>query len=146
MASRRPTGRLFIGAWAGILMLMAGQVVDLRWHAANSRRFERASDQLGAHWLIWLGVLVLLVVAVVGARRVLSRWYLGFRLLLLAVACHLLVDGWHFWEHYNLHDPVVPHVLLAILKGVMLAAVVSATPTTTTSTSIWSGDHRPRPH
>jgi hypothetical protein len=139
MASRRPTGRLLVSAWTGILMLMAGQVVDLRWHAANGRGFERASDQVGAHWLIWLGVLVLLIVAVVGARRVPSRWYLGFRLLLLAVACHVLVDGWHFWEHYNLRDPVVPHVLLAILKGVMLAAVVSAMPTTTTSISIWSG-------
>jgi hypothetical protein len=82
--------------------------VDLRWHAANRRRFERASDQFGAHWLIWLGVLVLLIVAVVGASRVPSRWYVGFRLLLLAVACHVLVDGWHFWEHYNLRDPVIP--------------------------------------
>ena len=95
-------------------------------------------------------MLVLLVVTVVGARRVPSRWYVGFRLLLLAVACHLLVAGWHFWEHYNLRDPLVPHLLLAILKGVMLAAVVTATPTMTTSISIWSGDHshgrtEPRP-
>jgi hypothetical protein len=27
MASRRPTGRPLVGAWAGILMLMAGRVI-----------------------------------------------------------------------------------------------------------------------
>lgn len=140
MAASGPTGRLLVGAWTGIAMLMAGQVVDLRWHAAHGRRFERASDQVGAHWLIWLGVLVLLLVAVVGARRAQSRWYTGFRLLLLAVVCHVLIDGWHFWEHYNLRDPVVPHVLLASLKAVMLAGVITAIPTTTTSISIWSAD------
>jgi len=144
MAASGPTGRLLVGAWTGILLLVAGQVVDLRWHAANGRRFETASDQAGAHWVIWLGVLVLLIVAVAGARQVPSRWFAGFRLLLLAVVCHVLIDGWHFWEHYNLRDPVVPHVLLAILKAVMLAAVISATPTTTTSISIWSGDGKER--
>jgi hypothetical protein len=54
MAAGGSTGRLLVGAWAGIVMLMAGQVVDLRWHAANGG-FETASDQVGAHWLIWLG-------------------------------------------------------------------------------------------
>jgi hypothetical protein len=131
VAASEPTRRLLVGAWTGIAMMLAGQVVDLRWHAANGRRFERASDQVGAHWLIWLGVLVLLVVAMIGARRIPSRWYVGFRLLLLAVVGHVLVDGWHFWEHYNLIDPVVPHLLLAILKAVMLAG--------------WSRRCRPRP-
>jgi hypothetical protein len=145
VAASGPTRRLLVGAWTGIAMMLAGQVVDLRWHAANGRRFERASDQVGAHWLIWLGVLVLLVVAMIGARRIPSRWYVGFRLLLLAVVGHVLVDGWHFWEHYNLRDPVVPHLLLAILKAVMLAGVVTAMPTTTTSISIWSANGEERP-
>jgi len=38
------TGRLLVGAWTGIVMLIAGQVVDLRWHRANGG-FETASDQ-----------------------------------------------------------------------------------------------------
>jgi hypothetical protein len=145
VAASGPTRRLLVGAWTGIVMLLAGQVVDLRWHAANGRRFERAADQVGAHWLIWLGVAVLLVVAVVGARRIPSRWYVGFRLLLLAVVCHALIDGWHFWEHYHLRDPVVAHLLLAILKAAMLAGVVTTIPTTTTSISIWSGNGQARP-
>ena len=43
-ASGPTTGRLLVGAWTGIVMLMAGQVVDLRWHRANGG-FETASDQ-----------------------------------------------------------------------------------------------------
>lgn len=144
MAASRSTGRLLVGAGAGIVMLMAGQLVDLRWHAVHGRRFERAADQLGAHWLIWLGVLVLLIVGVVGARRVPSRWFVGFRLLLVAAVCHVLIDGWHFWEHYNIRDPVVAHVLLAILKVAMVAGVITAIPTTTTSISIWSGNGNQR--
>jgi hypothetical protein len=39
----------------------------------------------------------------------------------------------------------VPHLLLAILKAVMLAGVVTAMPTTTTSISIWSANGEERP-
>jgi hypothetical protein len=49
----------------------------------------------------------------------------------------VLIDVWHFWEHYNLRDPVVAHTLLALLKAVMLAGVITATPTTTTDITIW---------
>jgi len=136
MAAHRSTGNLLVGAWTGIVMLIAGQVVDLRWHTANGG-FETASDQVGAHWLIWLGVLVLLLVGAAGARRVPSRWYVGYRLLLVAAVCHVLVDVWHFWEHYNLRDPVVAHTLLAVLKAVMLAGVITATPTQTSDITIW---------
>jgi hypothetical protein len=82
-------------------------VIDLRWHAIHPG-FERAADQLQAHWLIWLGVLVTLAAAAVGARRVLSSWYSGYRLLLLASVAYALSSAWHFWEHANLRDPVAP--------------------------------------
>lgn len=83
-------------------MLMAGQVDDLRWHAANGG-FETAADQVGGHCLIWLGVLDLLVVGAVGARRVPSPWYVGYRLLLasgLIVVGRLLRRAWttYRWE------------------------------------------------
>jgi hypothetical protein len=57
MATSGSTSRLLAGAWTGIALQAAGQVVDLRWHATHPG-FERAADQLRAHWLIWLGVLV----------------------------------------------------------------------------------------
>src|SRR4030095_13207917 len=139
MAASRPTGRLLVGAGAGIVMLMAGQLVDLRWHARHGRGLGRAADQLWAH-----AALLLVSGGVLGARRVPARWFVGFRLLLVAAVCHVLIDGWHFWEHYNLRDPVVAHVLLAILKVAMVAGVITTIPTTTTSISIWSGNGNQR--
>ena len=126
MAPGGPTSRLLGGVWAGIALQVAGQVIDLRWHATHPD-FERAADQLRAHWLIWLGVLVTLLAAAVGARRVPSSWYSGYRLLLLASVVYALSSGWHFWEHANLRDPAAPHVLVAIGKAAILAGAVSAT-------------------
>jgi hypothetical protein len=127
MAASGPTSRLLLaGVWTGIALQAAGQVIDLRWHASHPG-FERAADQLQAHWLIWLGVLVTLLVAAVGASRVPSNWYSGYRLLLLAGVAYALSSGWHFWEHAQLRDPVAPHVLVAIGKAAILAGAISAT-------------------
>jgi hypothetical protein len=95
--------------------------------ACHPPRLERAADQVQAHWLIWLGVLVTLVVAAVGASRVPSSWHSGYRLLLLAGVAYALSSGWHFWEHAQLRDPVAPHVLVAIGKAAILAGAISAT-------------------
>jgi hypothetical protein len=122
LASRR----LLAGVWTGIALQAAGQVIDLRWHATHPG-FERAADQLQAHWLIWLGVLLTLLVAAVGASRVPSSWSSGYRLLLLAGVAYALSSAWHFWEHANLRDPAAPHVLVAIGKAAILAGAVSAT-------------------
>jgi hypothetical protein len=126
MAASGPTSRLLAGVWTGIALQVVGQVIDLRWHATHPG-FERATDQLQAHWLIWLGVLITLVAAAVGARQVPTSWSTGYRLLLLAGVVYALSSGWHFWEYYQLRDPVAPHVLVAIGKAAILAGAVSAT-------------------
>lgn len=120
------TSRLLAGVWTGIAVQVVGQVIDLRWHATHPG-FERAADQVQAHWLIWLGVAITLVVAGVGASRVPSSWATGYRLLLLAGVVYALSAGWHFWEHYQLRDPAAPHVLEAIGKAAILAGAISAT-------------------
>jgi hypothetical protein len=127
MAASGPTSRrLLAGVWTGITLQVAGQVIDLRWHATHPG-FERAADQVQAHWLIWLGVLVTVVVAAVGARHVPSSWYSGYRLLLLAGLAYALSSAWHFWEHAQLRDPAAPHVLVALGKAAILAGAISAT-------------------
>lgn len=127
MAASSPTSRLLLaGVWTGIALQVVGQVIDLRWHATHPG-FERAADQLQAHWLIWLGVLLTLVAAAVGAGRVPSSWYGGYRLLLLAGVAYALSSAWHFWEHANLRDPAAPHVLVALGKAAIVAGAVSAT-------------------
>jgi hypothetical protein len=55
----------------------AGQLIDLRWPATHPG-LERATDQLQAHWLIWLGALLTLAAATVGASRVPSSWVTGY--------------------------------------------------------------------
>jgi hypothetical protein len=126
MAASGPTSRLLAGVWTGIALQLAGQVVDLRWHATHPG-FERASDQLQAHWLIWLGVAITLVAAAVGARQVPTSWSGGYRLLLLAGVAYALSSAWHFWEHAQLRDPAAPHVLVAVGKAAILAGAISAT-------------------
>jgi hypothetical protein len=117
MAAGGPTSRwLLAGVWTGIALQVVGQVIDLRWHATHPG-FERATDQLQAHWLIWLGALLTLLAAAVGTKRVPSSWFSGYRLLLLAGVGYALSSAWHFWEHANLRDPAAPHVLVAIGKA-----------------------------
>jgi hypothetical protein len=127
MAASGPTNRLLLaGVWTGIALQAAGQAIDLRWHATHPG-FERATDQLQAHWLIWLGVVVTLAAAAVGASRVPSGWFSGYRLLLLAGVAYAASSAWHFWEHANLRDPAAPHVLVAIGKAAILVGAISAT-------------------
>ena len=68
--------RLSLGRWVaiGVALLLAGRLIDLAWHVTHPE-FETASDQLRAHAVVWLGVLLLLLIAVRGVpdhRRSLS--------------------------------------------------------------------------
>ena len=92
--------------------MTAGRVVDLQWHATHAE-FETGADQIQAHWLAWLGALILLIVATIGAG---VRRYRSPGLLLLFASAWLYagVAVWHFWLHQQLRDPDLPHVLLAV--------------------------------
>ena len=61
--------RALQGLWVAVAVQVAGRIVDGLWHASHDE-FETTSDQLQAHWLIWVGVLLALVVAY-GAVRAL---------------------------------------------------------------------------
>jgi hypothetical protein len=97
---------------AGALVMTAGRALDLRWHATHDE-FETGIDQLQAHWLAWLGALILLATGAVGVRRRIYRSP-GFAVLFVAASLYAAVAGWHFWLHQNLRDPDLPHVLLAL--------------------------------
>jgi drug/metabolite transporter (DMT)-like permease len=93
---------------------------DLAWHASHEE-FETASDQLLAHWLAWLGALILLAAAaLVLAQR---RGTLAVTAVLVGAAGYATVAVWHFYEHSQHRDPDAPHVLLAVTQIVMLAGV-----------------------
>ncbi len=118
--------RLVVWVWVAIGVQLVGQLIDVRWHATHDE-FEGGVEQLQAHWLLWLGAILTLVVAYLGTRALSSPWYWGYSLLLIATVFYVLASVWHFFEHLNLRDPALPHVLIAIGKSGMVAGAISAT-------------------
>jgi hypothetical protein len=113
--------------WISIAVQLAGRLLDLRWHLTHDE-FEGTAQQFDAHWLLWIGVLATLVVAVMGARvsppgpRARGWW-----VLLGSVLAYVGFAVWHFIEHANGNDPEVAHVFLAITQVAMVGAAIFIT-------------------
>jgi cytochrome bd-type quinol oxidase subunit 2 len=117
--------RLAAALWIGFGASIAGRLLDLRWHVTHDE-FETAGDQVRAHWLAWLGALVLLVAVAVALSQ--RRANPAMTALFVAAAGYAVVAIWHFYEHSQHRDPDLPHVLLAVtliamLVGAPLAAL-----------------------
>ena len=109
--------------WAGAIIFVAGIARDLVWHATNDE-FEGTSQQFEAHWLLWIGFLVVLAVTVLAFLRLSSEErHPGFVVVLAASMVYLPVTVWHFVAHANGVDPELAHVLLAIGDATILSGV-----------------------
>lgn len=119
--------RVLLAVYAGLVVWLAGRLVDARWHATHEE-FEGASQQLEAHWLAWLGVALVLAVSVVAARRFATlRHGAGVRTLAAAGIVYAVVAGWHFIEHADGADPEAAHVLLLLANvGMLVGAILLA--------------------
>jgi hypothetical protein len=108
-----------------LVVQIAGRALDGRWHATHDE-FEGASQQLEAHWLIWLGVLATLGICALALRRLDrdDRGLLGYRVTLVSGLGYAIVAVWHFIEHANHNDPEIAHVLLALGQAGMLIGIV----------------------
>jgi hypothetical protein len=114
--TRRDVPRIVV---VGAIVFAVGLAIDLWWHATHSG-FERASDQIQAHAVLWIGTAVLLGAGLWGAAaRAPSR---GYAALIAATTFYATVHVWHFSEHLQHRDPNLPHVLL--LAG--LAAILGS--------------------
>jgi hypothetical protein len=114
--------RLRIAVLVGALVMTAGRMIDLRWHATHAE-FETGADQVAAHWLAWLGAFVLLAASSIGVanRRYRSP---GFVVLFGSAWLYAGVAIWHFWLHQQLRDPDLPHALLAVSQlGLYMGAL-----------------------
>ena len=118
-------GRSALALAAGLATSVAGRVLDLRWHATHDE-FETGADQLRAHWLAWVGAAIVLVAALLTWRRPSLR-HPFVAVALAGSVGYAVVAGWHFWEHSQLRDPDLPHVLLALSQIAMLGGSVGAT-------------------
>jgi hypothetical protein len=103
--------RFRYAALVGAVLMTAGRAVDLRWHATHDE-FETGADQVQAHWLAWLGALILLAVGFAGMRRLYRSP--GYVILATSGVLYAGVAVWHFILHNQLRDPLPPHVLLAV--------------------------------
>jgi hypothetical protein len=122
MASIRE--RPLAALWVAIAVMVAGRLLDLQWHLSHDE-FEGTSEQLQAHWLAWIGVLLVLVVAAAVVRQ--GKGGVGFRIALLSAAAYVPIAIWHFVEHANGTDPELAHVLLGITNVGMVVGAIMAT-------------------
>jgi hypothetical protein len=111
-AGRRSTRLL----WIGVSVFVAGRIIDLLWHATHPE-FETATDQLRAHAVVWLGALLMIAAAARGIGIVTGRS--GYVLVLAAGLGYGGVALWHFYEHLQLRDPELPHLLLLVTNILM---------------------------
>jgi hypothetical protein len=123
MPRARVAGRWLRWLWVAGAVQVAGRLVDLRWHAAHPG-FERAGDQVQAHWLIWLGVLGGLAAALAGLRQVRDR---GLMVVASASVAYAGLAGWHFAEHAAGSDPEIVHVLVGLAWAAIVAGIVDVT-------------------
>ncbi len=54
-AAQRRLGAL----WGSVGVILAGEVLDVAWHASHGE-FRSGADVLKGHWLGWLGVLLVM--------------------------------------------------------------------------------------
>jgi hypothetical protein len=113
-----------------VIAFIAGIALDLRWHDTHEE-FEGTSQQLEAHWLLWIGLVAILAATLLAFRRLSpEEWNLGWTVVLVAAFGEVGVHVWHFVAHANEVDPELAHVLLAIgdvliVSGAILAFVLS---------------------
>jgi hypothetical protein len=109
--------------WIGAILFIAGIALDQRWHATHEE-FEGTSQQFDAHWLLWIGFLVVLAATLLAFARLPARErHPGLAIVLAASAIYLPVTVWHFVAHANEVDPGVAHVLLGLGDAAIIAGV-----------------------
>lgn len=118
--------RYLQAVWVGVGIQIAGRILDGRWHATHDE-FEATSQQIEAHWLLWLGVAITLAAAGLALLRLRDpERNSGFALLFASSVFYSGIAVWHFVEHANRNDPAVAHVLLAVGQiGIIAGAIVA---------------------
>jgi hypothetical protein len=105
---------MFRPLWGAFAVQIAGRLLDFWWHATHDE-FETGRDQITAHWLVWLGTLLVLAVAVWALRAVLSEpERRGYFVVLWSNALYGVVAVFHFIQHLNHQEVDWAHVSLAL--------------------------------
>lgn len=108
-------------------MQVGGRLLDFWWHATHDE-FETGRDQITAHWLVWLGTLFVLVVAIRALRADSSpAEHRGYQVVLWSNAIYVVVAVIHFIQHLDHQEVDWAHILLAVTNVGSVIGVVMVT-------------------
>ena len=111
------------------MVQIVGRFVDLQWHATHAG-FETGRDQVTAHWLVWLGTLLIIAAAVWALRSTPpDDERRGYLVLLWSNLIYVVVAVVHFIQHLDHQEVNWAHVSLGVLNtgsvvGVLMVAWV----------------------
>ncbi len=115
--------RLFRLLLIAFAVQVLGRLLDFRWHTTHEE-FETGGDQIQAHWLVWLGTIIVLAVGIVALRSVHSPdQRRGYRTVVAGNSLYVPVAVLHFVQHLNREEVDWTHAALAITSVVALSGV-----------------------
>ena len=113
--------------WAAFAVQVAGRLLDFWWHATHDE-FETGADQLRAHWLVWIGTVLVLVVALRALRQgVGGQVRVGYLVVVWANGLYIPVAIAHFIQHMNHQEVDWAHLSLAVTNIVAAIGVLYVT-------------------
>lgn len=119
--------RTFRALWGTFVVQVAGRLLDFWWHATHDE-FETGRDQVTAHWLVWLGTLLVLGVALRALRGDSSSGERrGYQVVLWSNAIYVVVAIIHFIQHLNHQEVDWAHLMLAITNIGSVVGVLMVT-------------------
>ena len=107
--------------WVAFAVQVAGRLLDFWWHATHEG-FETGRDQVQAHWLVWLGtVLVLLVSGRALMAGVEDPVRVGYLVVVAANAAYIPIAVAHYLQHLDHREVDWAHAGLGITN--LIAAI-----------------------
>jgi hypothetical protein len=123
-ADKQPSLQLLLGAFA---VQVVGRLLDFWWHATHDE-FETGGDQLQAHWLVWIGTILVLIVGVRALRGgVLGPQRTGYMTAVVANGLYVPIAIAHFIQHLNREEVDWAHIGLGITNVMAALGVLYVT-------------------
>lgn len=116
--------RLLRLLWGAFAVQVAGRLLDFWWHATHEE-FETGRDQLQAHWLVWIGTVLVLMVGGRALRTGVRRpERVGYLTVVVANALYVPISGVHLIQHMNHQEVDWAHAGLGITNVVAAIGVL----------------------
>jgi hypothetical protein len=113
--------------WMAFGVQVAGRLLDFWWHATHDE-FETGSDQIRAHWLVWIGTILVLIVGVRALRSgVAGSQRTGYLTVVVANGLYVPIAVAHFIQHLDYQEVDWAHAGLGITNVVAALGVLYVT-------------------